>query len=88
MLPGDRPGVAARLGPCGPAVRLSAGDPQNNLQDQHRGKSASLAARDHQDPQQLPTDEAALKLLFLAIRNAGVNWRRPVEWLRFEPSAR
>jgi putative transposase len=27
-----------------------------------------------------PTDEAAVKLLFLAIRNAGVHWRRPVEW--------
>lgn len=26
-----------------------------------------------------PTDEAALKLLYLAIRNAGVHWRRPVE---------
>jgi putative transposase len=47
-----------------------------------------------------PTDEAALKLLFLAIRNAGIKWRRPVEWTtamgqfailfgdRFEPSAR
>jgi putative transposase len=47
-----------------------------------------------------PTDEAALKLLFLAIRNAGVKWRRPVEWTvamgqfailfgdRFTPSAR
>ena len=27
-----------------------------------------------------PTDEAALKLLYLAIRNAGVHWRRPIEW--------
>ncbi len=47
-----------------------------------------------------PTDEAALKLLFLAIRNAGVHWRRPIDWTaamgpfailfgdRFEPSAR
>src|SRR5499427_6036686 len=47
-----------------------------------------------------PTDEAALKLLFLAIRNAGIKWRRPVEWTtamgqfailfgdRFAPSAR
>ena len=47
-----------------------------------------------------PTDEAALKLLFLAIRNAGVRWRRPVAWTaalgqfailfgdRFEASAR
>ena len=47
-----------------------------------------------------PNDEAALKLLFLAIRNAGLRWSRPVEWTaavgqfailfgdRFEPSAR
>src|ERR1700751_3599460 len=47
-----------------------------------------------------PTDEAALKLLFLASRNAGLRWRRPIEWTaamgqfailfgdRFEPSAR
>jgi putative transposase len=47
-----------------------------------------------------PSDEAALKLLFLAIRNAGVRWHRPVEWTAavgqfailfgdcFEPSAR
>jgi transposase-like protein len=27
-----------------------------------------------------PSDEAALKLLFLAIRNAGAHWSRPVEW--------
>jgi transposase-like protein len=27
-----------------------------------------------------PTDEAAFKLLYLAIKNAGVHWRRPVEW--------
>lgn len=27
-----------------------------------------------------PSDEAATKLLFLAIRNAGIHWKRPVEW--------
>ena len=27
-----------------------------------------------------PNDEAALKLLYLAIRNAGLRWRRGVEW--------
>jgi putative transposase len=27
-----------------------------------------------------PTDDAALKLLYLAIRNAGLRWRRAVEW--------
>jgi transposase len=28
----------------------------------------------------VPSDEAAIKLLFLAIRNAGVHWKRPIEW--------
>ena len=27
-----------------------------------------------------PTDEAAFKLLYLAIQNAGVHWRKPIEW--------
>lgn len=27
-----------------------------------------------------PTDEAATKLLFLALRNAGIHWRRPIDW--------
>ena len=27
-----------------------------------------------------PNDEAALKLLYLAIKNAGMHWRRPIEW--------
>ena len=27
-----------------------------------------------------PTDEAALKLLYLAIKNTELHWRRAVEW--------
>jgi putative transposase len=27
-----------------------------------------------------PNDDAALKLLYLALKNAGMKWRRPVEW--------
>ena len=27
-----------------------------------------------------PNDEAAMKLLYLAIQNAGIHWRRPVAW--------
>lgn len=27
-----------------------------------------------------PNDEAAMKLLYLAIHNAGIHWRRPIEW--------
>jgi putative transposase len=29
-----------------------------------------------------PNDEAALKLLYLAIRNAGMRWRRAIEWTK------
>ena len=25
-------------------------------------------------------NEAAIKLLYLAIQNAGIHWRRPIEW--------
>jgi Transposase, Mutator family len=27
-----------------------------------------------------PNDDAALKLLYLAVKNAGLKWRRPIEW--------
>jgi putative transposase len=27
-----------------------------------------------------PNDDAALKLLYLAVKNAGLRWRRAVEW--------
>ena len=27
-----------------------------------------------------PNDDAALKLLYLAIKNAGMRWRRSIEW--------
>jgi len=27
-----------------------------------------------------PSDEAAIKLLYLAIKNAGIHWKRPIEW--------
>ena len=89
-----------RLGVCGAAVRLPAGDPQDDLHDKaveslHRSLRKIIKTRGS-----FPTDEAALKLLFLAIRNTGVHWKRPVEWTaavgqfailfgeRFEPSAR
>ena len=96
-IPGHRPSLATGMGACGAAIRLSAGDPQDDLHDERRGEPQSQFAQDHQNARQLP-DEAALKLLFLAIRNAGLHWRPPIEWTaamgqfailfgdRFEPS--
>jgi putative transposase len=43
--------------------------------------AASFAAQDHQKTRgSFPNDEAALKLLYLAIKNAGLRWRPPVQW--------
>jgi hypothetical protein len=41
------------------------------------------AAQDHQEPRALPTEDAALKLLWLALRNAEKKWTYPIkEWQR------
>jgi hypothetical protein len=50
------------------------------IHNYERGRSApSLAAQDYQGPRQLPT-MIALKLLYLAIKNAGLRWWRGVAW--------
>ena len=47
----------------------------NALESLHRSLRKIIKTRGS-----FPSDEAATKLLFLAIRNAGVRWRRPIEW--------
>ena len=47
----------------------------NALESLHRSLRKIIKTRGS-----FPSDEAATKLLFLAIRNAGVRWRRPVDW--------
>lgn len=47
----------------------------NALESLHRSLRKIIKTRGS-----FPNDEAAIKLLFLAIRNAGIHWRRPVEW--------
>lgn len=47
----------------------------NAVESLHRSLRKTIKTRGS-----FPNDEAAAKLLFLAIRNAGVRWRRPVEW--------
>jgi transposase-like protein len=47
----------------------------NALESLHRSLRKIIKTRGS-----FPNDAAAMKLLFLAIRNAGVHWRRPVEW--------
>jgi len=47
----------------------------NALESLHRSLRKIIKTRGS-----FPNDEAAIKLLFLAIRNAGVHWKRPVAW--------
>jgi len=54
--------------------------PQDDLHHQCGRGAASVVAQDHQERGSFPNDDAALKLLYLAIRNAGMRWRRSTEW--------
>ena len=47
----------------------------NALESLHRSLRKIIKTRGS-----FPSDEAAAKLLFLAIRNAEVRWRRPIDW--------
>ena len=99
-LPGDRPGLRRAWEYVVPLFVFPSAIRKmiyttNAVESLHRSLRKIIKTRGR-----FPTDEAALKLLFLAIRNAGVKWRRRVEWTaamgqfailfgdRFEPSAR
>ena len=78
MLSRDRPGLAQGLG--GAILCLRARHPQMNFSTKavealHRSLRKTIKTRGS-----LPNDDAALKLLYLAIKNAGLRWRRGVEW--------
>ena len=47
----------------------------NTLESLHRSLHKIIKTRGS-----FPSDEAAAKLLYLAIRNAGMRWNRPVDW--------
>ena len=48
----------------------------NALESLHRSLRKIIKTRGS-----FPSDEAAVKLLFLASHNAGVRWRRPIDWI-------
>jgi hypothetical protein len=50
-------------------LRVPAGDSAGCVHHECHRKSEHAAAQDHQDARPLPNDEAAIKLLWLALRN-------------------
>jgi hypothetical protein len=79
-------GVAAKLEAHHAVFQLPAGHPQSDLPDQQRGIAERVTAQDHQNAQRVPYEEAALKLLFLALPQAAKKWTMPIHhWRSLEP---
>ena len=68
-----------------PAEVLPPGHPQDDLYDHYTTNAQESLNRSLRKiiktRGSVLSDEAAAKLLFLAIRNAGVRWRRPIDWI-------
>ena len=92
--------VATRVGACDAVLCLPTGSAADHLHHQCHRVGAHPIAQDHQDAGHGPTDEAATKLLWLALRNITADWSRATrEWKsamnqfailyaeRFKPSA-
>jgi len=54
---------------CNSVLRVSAGDSQGCMHYERHREHQPAAAQDHQDSGHFPTDEAATKLVWLALRN-------------------
>ena len=79
-LSGDRPDLAQGLGACCAILSFAPGIRKmiyttNAVEALHRSLRKIIKTRGS-----FPNDDAALKLLYLAIKNAGLRWRRGVEW--------
>src|SRR6516164_7817436 len=76
---GDRSRLANSLGPRRAVLRLRARHWQDDLHHQRGGSVAPLFAQ-RSSKRAAPNDDAALKLLYLAIKNASLRRRRAIKW--------
>ena len=63
---------ATAAGPSAPAILIPV---TNAIESLHRGLRKIIKTRGA-----FPSDEAATKLLYLALRNLGVHWKPAIEW--------
>src|SRR3954462_12071095 len=68
-VPGDRGDLGERLGVVYPVFGFPARAAPDHLHHQRRGEPELPAPEDHQEPGHFPNDDAAIKLLWLAIRD-------------------
>jgi putative transposase len=79
-LPDDWPGLRRAWEHVTPFFAFAPRHPQDDLQTNavealHRSLRNIIKTRGS-----FPNDDAALKLLYLAIKNAGMRWRRGIAW--------
>lgn len=76
-MPAHCAGLAATVDTGDPVLRLSNGAAQDHLHHQRHRESAHATAQDRENRGHFPSDEAATKLLFLALRNIVKDWKMP-----------
>lgn len=69
QVPNDRRGLVAGLGARHAVLRLPAGHQARDLHARRHRELEHAIAQDHQDARLFPSDEAAIKPLWLALRN-------------------
>src|SRR5450755_701895 len=79
-LPDDQRQLARALGADHPLPCLPPGRPPRDLHHQLDRSAAPPDPQDHQDPRALPTQDAARKLIYLAITKAETRWQRVLHW--------
>ncbi len=75
-----QPKLAPQLGAHHAVLRLSAGDPKSDLHQRHRVGEYELA-KITKNRGSFPSDDALIKLFYLALRNISQRWTMPIrDW--------
>ena len=83
MSVGEVPAIGklwGELGASDSVLRVSGRSAQGDLHDQCGGVFAHESAEDHQDRGSFPSEEAALKLLYLALSKVIAKWETVQHW--------
>ena len=76
-----QPVVAREPGARRAVLRLPGGHPQGHLYDERHRVGEYVVAQIIKNRGSFPTDEAAVKLLYLALQNIARKWTMPIkEW--------
>ena len=79
---GDRPGLAIGLGARDPVHGLRTRGPQGDLHDQRDRGAQPAATQSVKTKGSFPSEDAARKLIYLAIQNAVPQWTRTRGWTK------